>query len=241
MEEIGFWKGLTDDDFARQTEDLPDRLAREWQVRRTTNLGELRHAAEEQYPPQENRPWPAFWLNANLNAQGQPVVGVDFYEARAYVRWLSAMCAADDLALDCNLPDEDQWEAACAGSEGRRWAADAEVFDPTRYNTAEAGPETAISATTPVGAFARGVTPEGVHDLSGNVWEWTLTEYVPNRARNERPVDRNDPAKEARYRVVRGGSWIDDDESARSAYRGGDEPPFDRDDFLGFRLIFRPC
>ena len=108
-------------------------------------------------------------------------------------------------------------------------------------DTVEAGPETAISATTPVGAFARGVTPEGVHDLSGNVWEWTLTEYVPNRARNERPVDRNDPAKEARYRVVRGGSWIDDDESARSAYRGGDEPPFDRDDFLGFRLIFRPC
>ena len=101
---------------------------------------------------------PAFSHDVRLNHGTQPVVGVSWYEARAYCSWLAAQSG-----LDVRLPTEVEWEAAAGGASGRRcpWGNGEE---PTRANTIESR----IKRTTPVGTFVEGDSPEQVADLGGN-------------------------------------------------------------------------
>jgi formylglycine-generating enzyme required for sulfatase activity len=84
-----------------------------------------------------------------------------------------------------------------------------------------------------VGIYPGGATALGVHDLSGNVWEWTLSLYRPYRYQ---PGDgRNDPEAEGQL-VGRGGSWSNEQRDARCAFRDRNLP----DSFfnsLGFRVV----
>jgi len=154
-----------------------------------------------------------------------PVVGVSWYEAMAYTRWLNQYllrCAAGrsgspwpELAagkLKVALPTHEQWEKAARGTDGRTypWGAD---FDSDRANTYESG----IGATSAVGCFPAGISPYGALDLSGNVWEWVLT----------------DPE------YLRGGSWFDGSRYARCAarFRG---IPDSRYGSRGFRVSLSP-
>ena len=93
--------------------------------------------------------------------------------------------------------------------------------------------ESHIRATTPIGIFPGGDTPEGLEDMTGNVWEWTTSAY------QDYPYDpddgRENPENEGR-RVVRGGSWYVSRDGARSASRN-DAPPGVRDRNLGFRVV----
>jgi formylglycine-generating enzyme required for sulfatase activity len=78
--------------------------------------------------------------------------------------------------------------------------------------------------------------------MHGNVWEWTLSELTHDHKRLEAPhdpsaVDRPPPAVR---RVVRGGSWWNDPQICRSAYRNWWHPT-SRDDSLGFRLVRLPA
>jgi len=57
--------------------------------------------------------------------------------------------------------------------------------------------------------------PWGLHDVHGNVWEWTRSVYQPYPYRDD---DRNDPAADG-PRVVRGGSWYDRPKRCTSSYR----------------------
>ena len=73
----------------------------------------------------------------------------------------------------------------------------------------DAGPHN-LGQTSAVGIYPQGASPEGVLDLSGNVWEWCLNEYDnPERVGSEG----SEP------RVVRGGSWHSYRDYARAAYR----------------------
>jgi iron(II)-dependent oxidoreductase len=83
----------------------------------------------------------------------------------------------------------------------------------------------------PVGSFASSRTPEGVHDLIGNVWEWTdspMRAYSGGRALNDSLT---------RYRVIRGGAFNVPDSIATSWYRGYVPPVAAPSDlsFTGFR------
>ncbi|MDS4029214.1 MAG: SUMF1/EgtB/PvdO family nonheme iron enzyme [Candidatus Contendobacter sp.] len=179
---------------------------------------------------------PGFWDDARLNNPAQPVVGVTWFEAWAYCAWLEACWRAADSRCSrplaagegVRLPTEAEWEkAARTPANGRypwgdRWAAD-------RANTAEGQ----VLRPSPVGVYPAGATAAGVHDLSGNVWEWTASHdqaypYDANDDRNNREI--NTPF------VVRGGSWSSDRRNARAAYRGGDLPDY-FDDVLGFRVV----
>ncbi|MHC4405792.1 MAG: formylglycine-generating enzyme family protein, partial [Planctomycetota bacterium] len=75
--------------------------------------------------------------------------------------------------------------------------------------------------------------PWGLHDVHGNVWEWTRTAFRPY------PYDehdgRNDPAA-AGERVVRGGSWYDRPKRCRSAFRLA-YPPYQPVFNVGFRVV----
>jgi formylglycine-generating enzyme required for sulfatase activity len=118
-----------------------------------------------------------------------PAEGLSWADAVAYCRGLSV-----STGRIYRLPDEREWEKAARGTSGRRWPWGNEA-GPGLANVAEAG----LGATSPVGAFARGASPEGLVDLVGNVREWTNTW--------------------ADGRVLRGGSYLDALDDAAPARR----------------------
>ncbi|MGQ0602952.1 MAG: SUMF1/EgtB/PvdO family nonheme iron enzyme [Anaerolineales bacterium] len=146
---------------------------------------------------------PAFWEDTTLNSPAKPVIGVNWHEAEAYARWLSAV-----TSHEFRLPSEMEWEKAARGTDGRQYPWEGE-FDSARCNTNEGR----ILNTTPVGLYPNGVSPYGLHDASGNVWEWTADWY---QAYPGGPA--NDDYGE-RFKAVRGGSWDDNHWDARCAFR----------------------
>jgi formylglycine-generating enzyme required for sulfatase activity len=103
--------------------------------------------------------------------------------------------------------------------------------DPNRANYNESG----IDDTSAVGCFpANGF---GLHDLIGNVWEWTRSGYGPYPYRRDDGRENPEPKDDDRL-VVRGGSWDHSRNNARFAFRGWD-PPDSRDVNLGFRVVLR--
>ncbi len=169
---------------------------------------------------------PRYWRSLTWSNPAQPVVGICWYEARAYCLWLNAVLENDRY----RLPSEAEWEAAGRSrGEWRRYAWPGE-FDPLRANTAE----TRLAVTTPVGVFPSGATEDtGLLDLCGNVWEWTATpwsepdHWVPTAHEHDDEADGR--------RVVRGGSWNDTQGNAGLGCRRYSVPD-DRAADLGFRL-----
>ncbi|MDS4059063.1 MAG: SUMF1/EgtB/PvdO family nonheme iron enzyme, partial [Candidatus Contendobacter sp.] len=176
---------------------------------------------QERYPA-GRQTQPAFWNDEAFNNPAQPVVGIRWYEARAYCAWLSAQ-----TGQPFRLPTEAEWEAAARGRTGRRYAY-GDAFDASFCNAFE----THVRRTTPVGVFPGGETPDGLIDMTGNTWDWTGSLYQPY------PYDatdgREDPAGDAR-RVVRGGGWLSSEILARVTYRL-DVLPTGRSNGRGFRL-----
>jgi formylglycine-generating enzyme required for sulfatase activity len=178
---------------------------------------------------------PRFWHDGRHNHPSQPVVGLCWYEARAYCAWLAAQ-----TGLAVRLPTEVEWEAAARGTDARAYAH-GEAFDRLAANTLE----THVNRPTPVGVFPNGRTREGIDDLSGNVFEWTLSLYgdsAVDEHETEFPYPYNptdgredtDAAPSVR-RVVRGGGWNNGHPIARTAFREFNHPDYANDNY-GFRL-----
>lgn len=110
----------------------------------------------------ESTAWtaPEAW-DTQLDAPNRPVVGVSWYEARAYCAWLS-----NQLGRHVRLPTSDEWEAAATAEQGEYpWGP--EEPDDERCNFAGS-----VGAPTPVGIYPRGDGRYGHSDLAGNVSEW---------------------------------------------------------------------
>ncbi len=101
-------------------------------------------------------PKPERW-DGQLPRANCPVVGVTWFEAKAYCDWARV-----------RLPSEKEWERAARGTEGREYPWGNQEPDPDRANYRE----TKLGQASPVGLFPRGSTPGGIADLAGNVWEW---------------------------------------------------------------------
>jgi formylglycine-generating enzyme required for sulfatase activity len=178
--------------------------------------------------PAEKRSDPFYWHDQKWNNPLAPVVGVSWFEAEAYANWFSKK-----LGRPVRLPTEQEWERAARGVKGREYAWEGE-FDRTRLNCAEfwgednnldwgkwLGTESRkMASVTQVGQFPDGATPEGIYDLSGNVWEWTDSWY------EEKQVNR----------IVRGGSWGYFRRNCRCAYRLRHVPDYFYFS-VGFRLV----
>ncbi len=175
----------------------------------------LQHAGRTQPKHWEDQTW--------SEADTLPVIGVSWYEAGAYCRWLS-----DQSGLNYRLPAEAEWEFAARGNDGRLypWGVD---FDPARCNSAANG----LTHTSPVGQYSpAGDSPWGIAGMAGNVSEWTASIFrpYPSRAAGAQ----NEPGEEA-PRVTRGGSWQSNFLRLRTTSRGNNDPWFSDND-LGFRL-----
>jgi len=133
------------------------------------------------------------------------------------------------------LPTEAEWEIACrAGastpySTGRFLSTDQANYDG-RYPLPGQAPGRYRAAPTPAGSYAPNAW--GFHDLHGNVWEWTADELCPYAE-----LPRTDPLGRcgSGLRVIRGGSWYFNADSARCAVRYTHAPQ-DRGPSLGFRV-----
>lgn len=156
---------------------------------------------------------------------------VSWYEAVAFVRWLSYQLggAYEWRALDrwvVRLPREDEWEMAARGPDGRifPWG---DRFDPTLCNTIESD----RWCTEPVTAYQNTPAPFGLVSASGNVQEWCFSDWT----QPFRPATHN-RLRLAADKVVRGGSWQHSAIHARTASRGYFAPDT-RASTLGFRLM----
>jgi formylglycine-generating enzyme required for sulfatase activity len=149
---------------------------------------------------------------------GHPAASVIWHEALAYCRWLG-----QKTGLPVMLPSEAEWEKAARGTDGRLypWGND---WDSSCCNTREGK----CGGTTPIGAYSpRGDSPYGCADMAGNVWEWTRSLWgtglrFPQFVYPYDPSDgrENLVAADKVRRVLRGGSWYNDQRYARCTDRG---------------------
>ena len=171
----------------------------------------------------ESEGWtqPRYWEDEKWNAPSQPVVGVSWYEAAAYCNWLAAK-----TGRPYRLPAEAEWEKAARGTDGRRYPW-GNRWGTSRCNNSESGP----GRTTPVGEYPDGDSPYGAGDMAGQVWEWCSSKYggtgsKPNFGYPYRPDDGREELEEDDTRILRGGSWRNENPAAvcRCGYRFWNSP-----------------
>ncbi len=162
-----------------------------------------------------------------------PVTYVSWDDATAFSVWLSERIARTGAEGQAGLPREAEWEFAARGAEGRAYPWGLEEPTVERANF-----DTEVGDTTAVGAYPKGATPEGVHDLAGNVWEWCHDWYGDYSEAPKRDYrDYNGPER-GTGRVVRGGSFGIDTGYLRGAYRFY-YVPRTRLYYAGFRVVWR--
>jgi formylglycine-generating enzyme required for sulfatase activity len=148
-----------------------------------------------------------------------PVTGIERAAAAAFCARLEALASG----LVARLPSEAEWEfAARAGSAGP-WSGGRELATQAWFDANSGGTPRAVAGFPP--------NPWGIHDLHGNVAEWTADAY---RAREA--VAQTDPppvSGDGRI-VIKGGAWDDDPEDCRIAARGTTRSGSKR---IGFRLL----
>jgi formylglycine-generating enzyme required for sulfatase activity len=154
---------------------------------------------EEGWPLQQKHNWtePRYWTDRDWSEAGRPVVGVSWYEAMAFCRWLSAQ-----TGQPITLPGEAQWQRAAQGDDGREfpWGSDTPTDNLCNWNRN-------VDETTPVTHYPAGASPYGVIDMSGNVWEWLLTGWHSGTTGNMV----GDPVADGpEARLLRGGCWSSD-------------------------------
>ena len=153
----------------------------------------------------------------------RPVQHVSWFEADAFARWAGK-----------RLPTEFEWEKAAA------W--DPELRISRAWPWGDAAPSAGRAnlgartyAPAPVGAYPRGRSFYGCHQMIGDVWEWTASEFGPYPGFEPFPYPEYSAVHFGKgYRVLRGGSWATSPIVARASFRNWDLPER-RQIFAGLR------
>ena len=152
-----------------------------------------------------------------------PVNYVSWDDAVAFCKWVS-----DRSKLTVRLPSEAEWEKGARGTDGRIYAWGNQAIDRSRANYVDAK----VGDTTAVGKYSSfGDSLYGLQDMIGNVWEWTSSLYKPYPY-NANDGRESDSSRDAR--VLRGGSFSNDDYYVRCAFRNYHGITA-HSDYIGFR------
>jgi formylglycine-generating enzyme required for sulfatase activity len=156
------------------------------------------------------------------------VINISWDEAKAYARWL-----AFATGNSYRLPTEAEWEyAARSGGKNELWAGTSEENRLPEYAV-----HGKYSKGSPHPVGSRKPNGLGLHDMSGNVWEWV--EDCSHDSYHSAPTDGSAWLEanggDCRKRIVRGGSWLYKQFDLRSSSRQAEKDEYRYLD-LGFRL-----
>lgn len=173
----------------------------------------------------EGRPLPG---HQDWGRGSRPVINVSWDDAKYYATWLSQA-----TGKRYRLPTESEWEyAARSGARQEAWAGTSEESKLGEYAVFA---DNSSNRTTEVGT--KQANWFGLHDLSGNVWEWV--EDCAHETYRGAPEDGSAWLEtnkgDCGGRVIRGGSWIGEPEFLRASKRYWTDAAL-RNDFIGFRL-----
>ncbi|MFN8348803.1 MAG: SUMF1/EgtB/PvdO family nonheme iron enzyme [Spirosomataceae bacterium] len=172
-----------------------------------------------------------------------PVIHVSWNDAVAYCEWLTR-----NTGKTYRLPTEAEWEyAAGNGSTHHKYSwgndepsskavgniADSKAKSRFNFSWALDTYDDGYATTSPVGTYA--ANGYGLHDMSGNVWEWCSDWYDKTYYTNS-PGSNPTGAATGPIRVLRGGSWNGDPANSRVANRSTGAPSY-RSYFVGFRVV----
>jgi formylglycine-generating enzyme required for sulfatase activity len=201
----------------------------------TVSMGPSDWEAEGRVPPRtvRARPFRIDRLEVSAGRLGKPgdpaqaASRVTLDEARAF-------CAA----RGGRLPTEDEWIVAAAGPHARRypWGDTGAVCRRAAWGLSQGPCASGADGPDTVGAHPDGATPEGVHDLAGNVAEWVETGACPAA-----PAPANANAERDRcLGVVRGGSWQTALATELRTWARQEVPAHSREAWIGFRCAYEP-
>jgi len=175
-------------------------------------------------------------IPSEMRGAKKPAICVTNGEAAAYCGWKGG-----------RLPTEAEWEKAARGVDNRLYPWGNVPYDGSQANGCDkrcgeiASKGWRVERTlddkhrylADVGSFPAGMSPYGLLDMAGNVWEWVSDWYDDDYYGVS---ERRDPAgpEKSDDRVVRGGSWSNESDSIRAAYRYS-LPPETRITTVGFR------
>ncbi|MEW6029332.1 MAG: SUMF1/EgtB/PvdO family nonheme iron enzyme [Chloroflexota bacterium] len=185
--------------------------------------------------PVELRDRPFFWDDSQWNAPNLPVVGVSWFEAEAYCKWLNHV-----TGKPYRLPTEAEWEKAARGPKNFLWSWGNE-WNGTLCNNADKETEEKLNRTSPVGMYPDGAGEYGTLDMMGNVWEWCADWYDDELYQKRKEGETKDPLgpNSGSVRVLRGGSWYSIRNGCRCSVRYRYLPVNFSND-VGFRVVLSP-
>ena len=157
-----------------------------------------------------------------------PVIHVNWYEASAYCRWAGR-----------RLPTEAEWEMAASAeptangrgltTRKRRYPWGDDLPTPERANL-----DWRALGCMPVDALPAGDSPFGCHQMIGNVWEWTASDFNPYPGFIAGPYKEYSEPWFGDHKVLRGGCWVTRSRLIHNSYRNFYTPDR-RDVWAGFR------
>jgi iron(II)-dependent oxidoreductase len=172
---------------------------------------EITNAQYKRFLDDTGRKPPSYWSDPLYNQPSQAVMAVTWEDAAAYAQWAGK-----------RLATEAEWEKAARGTDGRIWPW-SNHWDPTMLNANDVGAVDGYVYTAPVGSYPQGVSPYGVHDMAGNLWEWVSDWYDPNYYEYSPKMNPKGPISGENH-VARGGSWAINYDFTRCASRFGLNP-----------------
>ena len=160
------------------------------------------------------------------NGDEYPVEQVSWNDVQGFIRKLN-----DKTGQFYRLPTEAEWEyAARSGGKPEKYSGGADVDAVAWYRSTSGGKTHPAGTKAPNGL--------GIHDMSGNVWEW-VQDWYDGGYYSDSPRDNPKGPSSGTHRIGRGGSWYNDARFCRSTSRYRYAPEI-RDDFLGFRIVRTP-
>jgi formylglycine-generating enzyme required for sulfatase activity len=146
-----------------------------------------------------------------------PVTNITWHEAITYCKWVGG-----------RLPTEAEWEKAARGTDGRvyTWGNDLVNSNLANYGNN-------VGDTSKVGSYPSGVSPYGIYDMAGNVWEWVM-DWHSNTYYQNSPKSNPLGPDTGTNRVLRGGAWSGNEIGVISFSRHG-YLPLDTYINIGFR------